>query len=316
MNRKIVLAGILLLGLLCAASGCKKAEKRQIPERLRIVCSFLPVYVMTQNVAEGVPGVVVQNLLPANVGCPHNYSLTPTDVAALEKADVLVITGLGMEEFLLESPTVNRPDLQVIDACSGIEPIIEHFAGTELKEGHTNDKHLVNPHAWVSPIVAAQMVRTIGASLAEIDTVYRDKYQRNTESYAARLDTIGAGFIRILSAVENRRIVTFHKAFEYLARDANLEIVAVMESDAGVEPSARELAKLVEVIKEAEPVGIFTEPQYANELAKTLSQETGIPVYMLDPAVTGDGDPMSYIRVMMDNLRTLKRALNVNLPDK
>ncbi|MFH1734206.1 MAG: zinc ABC transporter substrate-binding protein [bacterium] len=315
MNKNRIVVAALIFGLLIAVSSCKKAEKQQVAERLNVVCSFLPVYVITQNVVKGVPGVTIQSLLPPNVGCPHNYSLTPTDVAMLEKADVLVINGLGMEAFLSDSPFLDRQDLRIIDASQPIDPIVVGSHEKDLKKAHKPEEHSMNPHAWVSPFLNAEMTRHIGKSLAEIDQGYKDKYLRNAQSYAARVDSLGRGFIRILSPAENRRIVIFHEAFDYFARDINLEIVAVVESVPGVAPSAKELAELIDKIRNAEPVGIFAEPQYPDQLAKMLSDETGVPFYVLDPAASGQDDPMSYFRVMIENLKILRTALKIQPPE-
>lgn len=309
MNPRRVVIFAILSGLLFGAfSGCRKTERANGLIRLNVVCTFLPVYVMTQNVVEGIPGLEVYSLLPPNVGCPHNYSMTPADAALLEEADVLVMNGLGMERFLEGSPYFNRAGLHLVNASETIDPIPIEASGAEEPHGDLEDVHRLNPHAWVSPFEAAKMTVQIGNRLAEIDPEYAEKYTRNAAIYAARLDTLGRTLVEFVSKGHNRKIITFHNAFDYLARDLGLEIMAVIQPESGTEPSARRLVELIETIQKEKPAAIFSELQYSDRLARMLSQETGVPMYTLDSAVTGPDDPMSYYRAMIQNLRVLQQV--------
>jgi ABC-type Zn uptake system ZnuABC Zn-binding protein ZnuA len=245
------------------------------------------------------------------VGCPHNFALSPVEANYLEKADVLIINGLGMEGFLEDSPFLVRVNLHLIDASHEIEPIYFVDDASHDHEAHGADEHIANPHGWVSPFVAARMTRWIGKRLSEIDPKNAETYKSNAEAYTAKLDSLGEEFVSSLSLAHNLRLVTFHSAFDYLVRDLNLEIVAVVLSDAGAEPSAKELAALIGEIQETRPVGIFSEPQYSDKLVRLLSEETGIPYYVLDPASSGEDDPASYLRTMNRNLETLKTAFQL-----
>jgi ABC-type Zn uptake system ZnuABC Zn-binding protein ZnuA len=300
----------LLAGLVAFSGGCKQGGETDSDDKLKIVCSFLPIYVITQNIAADVPGVSISSLLPAAVGCPHNYALTPVEAGQLEKADVLIVNGLGMEAFLEDSPFTKRPGLSLIDASTTIEPI---FVENNAEHGHNHHEdcdHQANPHGWVSPFVAADMTRWIGERLSEIDPDNATAYRRNAEEYTARLDSLGQALRNVLSGAVNRRIVTFHSAFDYLARDLELDVVAVISEDVNSRASARQVVDLIEVIRSHDPVGIFSEPQYPDGLVRLLSEETGVPHYVLDPASSGDDDPSSYVRTMIRNLERLRAIIS------
>lgn len=303
----VVIAAFALL--CCVACSGEKTKEPASSVRLRVVCTFLPIYVITQNVAADVPGVEVLNLLPPTVGCPHNYAMTPGDAIQLESADVLVMNGLGMERFLEGSPYLKRRDLEVIVASEVVEPIPLEFGRERHGQACAEDESLPNPHAWVSPAEAARMTRHIGARLAEIDSEYEAEYRANAEKYAATLDSLAARLAERLKGARNRRIVTFHEAFDYLARDLNLQVVAVVEPDPGVEPSAGKMTELIARIRDTKPAAIFAEPQYSDRLARMLSEETGVPFYVLDPASSGADDPLSYVRIMINNAIVLQQAL-------
>lgn len=305
--------GLAFIASLLLLSGCSERsdKKVDVQARLNVVCTFLPIYVIVQNVANGISGVEVRSLLPPQVGCPHNYALTPADAAMLEKADVLVMNGLGMEQFLEGSSYVNRPTLHVIVATRAIEPIELEFPDlSEVHPDHGGD-HLLNPHAWVSPFRAAKMATYIGAQLGQIDPEYRTQYETNAKNYADRLDSLGRSMEEALSGIPNRRIVTFHEAFDYLAHDLNLDVIAVVTQNPGVEPSAKELNELILHIKEKKPAAIFAEPQYSDRLARMISGETGVSLYELDPASMGADDSQSYMRTMANNIRVLQQAFGI-----
>jgi zinc transport system substrate-binding protein len=320
MCRRIASFLLLIPLLIAGVNGCSKRPDKAKSTDLQVVCTFLPVYVMTQNVAEGVPGIRVSILVSPAIGCPHDYSLTPAEAHLIEQADVLVINGLGMEGFLAGIPAAQRPELRTIDASAGLtlvldESVPEGGAGGkhEAESQQMGTAHPPNPHAWVSPIRAAEMTRYIAAQLADIRPDAADRLLENARIYASALDTLGREFTSLVSAAPNKKIVTFHRAFDYFAQDCGLEVIGVIESEPGVEPSAKNLAELAQRIKQVHPAAIFSEPQYSDKLALMLASETGVPVYSLDPAASGDTDRRAYLRAMASNLEVLRRALSATV---
>jgi zinc transport system substrate-binding protein len=152
-------------------------------------------------------------------------------------------------------------------------------------------------------------MRNIAFGLADLDPKNAAQYKKNGAAYAADLMVLRTDFLLALKDAPNKRIVTFHDAFAYFAKDLGLEVVAVIEETPGQEPSAGDLAKLAKTIKEAKPIGIFAEPQYPEKVAEVLSGESGIPVYVLDPVASGEMTPAAYMDGMRKNLETIKKAL-------
>ena len=116
-----------------------------------------------------------------------------------------------------------------------------------------------------------------------------------------------------LDGLKYRDIITFHEAFPYFASEFNLRIVAVIEREPGSEPSAGELAQTIRTVKKSNVKALFAEPQYPAKSAQIIERETGVPVSILDPAVTGPRDPVqarnSYLRTMENNGKILQKAL-------
>lgn len=277
------LSAWLLAALLAGQAGAA-----EVP--LRIVTSFYPIHIAVLNVARNVPGVEVINLTPPITGCLHDYSMTPQDLRTLARADAFVINGLGMESFLDEA--VKRlPYLRVVDASRGIKPLDD------------------NPHVWVSVTLAIQQVQNIADALEEFDPDHAERYRANADAYIARLDALRRRMSEGLDGVKNRNIVTLHEAFPYFAREFGLRVVAVIEREPGSEPSARELAQTIDIVRQTGAPALFAEPQYPAKAIDTIAAETGAKVYTLDPAVTGPMEPGAYLGIMETNLETLMAAL-------
>ena len=131
----------------------------------------------------------------------------------------------------------------------------------------------------------------------------------NAEIYIEKLKTLKNEMHGKLDNLEKKNIVTFHEAFSYFADEFNLNVVAVIEREPGTSPSAGQLAKIIDEIKERSAEAIFVEPQYEKTTANVISKETGVPVYTLDPIVSGKLDKGEYERIMRENLKVLEEAL-------
>lgn len=266
-----------------------------LSKQFRIVTSFYPVYIMAKNVAGGVPGVTVDNLTPSSVGCLHDYSLTAQEVKRLSDADIFITNGAGMESFL-DHVAGQYPKLKILPVVQDI-PLLG------------GEKGRINPHVWVSVSAMVRLVDNLAEGLGKADPVRKDWYERNARAYKQKLFELRDLMHASLDEFSGRRIVTFHEAFPYFAKEFGLVVTAVIEHEPGTSPSAGELAKTISVIRNAGVKVLFTEPQYPPGVAETIAQETGARIFQLDPAVTGPDDPDAYIEIMKKNLEVLKTAL-------
>jgi zinc transport system substrate-binding protein len=263
-------------------------------ESLRVVTSFYPVYVATLNISAGVPGVEIHNLTSPHIGCLHDYQLTAGDVRQLADADLLLANGAGMETFLGKVKE-QSPSLRVVEVSEGIP----------LMDG--------NPHVWVSFEGASRQVDNIAEALALAAPEKADTFRANAATYKAALAALDEKMKSSLAPYAGTPIVTFHQAFPYFARDYKLDLVGVIAREPGTEPSARELADTISLVRERKVKALFAEPQFPDKSAQVISRETGVKVYELDPVVTGPSEPSeargAYLRAMGKNLGVLQEAL-------
>lgn len=298
------LPGAILMGfalLACAIPTLAQTAAGAIPpaqsQPRRIMTSFYPMYIATLNVAKDVPGVEVLNLTQPQTGCLHDYQMTPDDMMHLSGANIFVVNGAGMEAFL-DKVVAQLPALKIVNASAGIELI--------RGEGDEGD----NPHIWVSVSLHMRQVENIAAQLAQADPAHAEQYQKNGAEYVARLDQLRKMMHVGLKDIQTRDIITFHEAFPYFAKEFNLNIAAVIEREPGSEPSAKELAETIEIVKQAKVKALFAEPQYPAKAAEAIARESGAKLYSLDPAVTGPMKAEAYVEVMGKNLAELRKALN------
>ena len=264
---------------------------------VRIVTTFYPMYIDAINIAKGIDGVSVTNMTKPQTGCLHDYQLTTEDMKTLEKADILIANGAGMESFL-DKVIKGQKKLTIIDASQNME-LLE-------TDGEKN------PHLWLSVTANIQQVKNITEQLKKADPKHADAYQANADIYIQKLEALKKEMHNTLDKVPHRDIVTFHEAFPYFAKEFGLNIMAVVEREPGSEPTPNELQAVIQQIKPLSSKVLFTEPQYAPSAAQTISRETGAKIFTLDPVVTGEStaDAMdAYLVTMRKNMATLKEAL-------
>ena len=325
------LTRLLLFLVGCTLCLIPRLEAVAAEQTLHILATTFPLYQITRNITAGVDGVAVDLMIPAEMGCPHDYALTPQDMRKLAKAEVLVINGQGMEEFLGAPLRKANPNLIVIDSSQGIGQILQYTdmeeehdhhrdaKGTAHHDAHHHGEHEQhhegpNPHLFASPRMAALLTGTIAKGLAERHSQGAALYTANGRDYAERMNRLADDLAALGKRLRNNRIVTQHGVFDYLARDMGLEVVAVVQAHAGQNPSAAEMRTLVKTIRLKKAGALFTEPQYPDAIGRTIAKEAGIIAARLDPVATGpERAPLDYYeQVMRTNLATLEKTLGSN----
>jgi zinc transport system substrate-binding protein len=280
------------------------------PKKTSILATFFPIYLFTQNIISGIDNLEIELLLPAAYGCPHDFSLSPGDIKKIYEADIIVMNGLGMENFLQKTLNSGNKSANVINASEDIIPIKLKYEETHT--GHSEGSIAFNPHSFVSPKQAALMVDKIMQGLVDLLPQYADQLRANGNKYQSILEKLSQAFADSLINLRRPKIVTVHEVLEYLARDYHFEVSAVIEREPGQEPSAREMLKLVELIRPLDIAGFFSEPQYSPKIVETLGNEIGKPVYLFDPIAGAPSEvvPLDYYeKVMTNNLAILCKAM-------
>ena len=285
---------ILLAALLC---GCAPEPAGDI------AATTLPVYQFTTRLTAGTP-LTVTRLVTENVSCLHDYTLTVDQMKAIESAQVVVISGAGLEDFLEDAITSAET---VIDSSTGISLLDggdhHHHEGDDHEEEHHHHEH--DPHLWLSPACAAEQAKNICAGLSAQYPEYREIFEENLALLLHDLQNLEDYGKQQLSHLSNREIITFHDGFGYLAQAFDLEIVEAIEEESGAEASAKELIHMIEEVRLHEIRAIFVEENGSGSAASIIAAETGAKKGTLSMAMSGD----DYFAAMYRNIDTLKEAL-------
>ncbi len=286
MKRMLALLGVLLLLTL---PGCANTEAPA-----QIAATTLPVYEFTSRLCDGTD-LTITRLVTESVSCLHDYSLNVRQVKAVEAADVIVISGAGLEEFM-EDILDGR---EIIDASAGI-PLLESADSHADGGDHEED-----PHIWLSPANASGMACNICTGLTERYPQYADTFSANLEDLLAQLDALQAYGEETLAALSCRDLITFHDGFAYFAQAFGLNILEAIEEESGSEASASELKSLIQLVQAYQLPAIFTETNGSVSAAQVICAETGAEAFTLDMAMASD----SYFTSMYHNIDTIKEAL-------
>ena len=209
---------------------------------------------------------------------PHTFEPTPKQMTQLSRGKLYFSIGVAFEQSLIPRIRSSNPQLKIIDTQAGIE-LREIEAGDH--EGEDHDEHGLDPHTWLSPVLAKRQARTIRDALIEADPGGRGVYEAGYQSLAAELDSLNEEIAAALASYRGREIFVYHPAYGYFTDEYGLEQVAV--ETGGSEPSAQQLARLIERARQRHVRIIFVQPQFSRTGAGAVAEAIGGVVVPLDP---------------------------------
>ena len=305
--KKTITSSLLAFATLAVAMAQSPTPKA---EKLNIVTSFLPVQSHTLAIAGDHANV--KQLLAKDTG-PHDFQLTPADVKKLSDADLLIINGAGIEEWLGELiKKSGNKNLVVVDTSNGIK-LVESPEEIEIGHSHSHAHDHdhgdgANPHIWLDPVIAKKQAANIVAALQKADPSNASAYAQNGKVYEAKLSALDSDYRSTLAPLPNKNLVTFHDAFPYLAARYKLNYVGAISEFPEKDPAPKQLAALVDKIRSLKVGVLFAENGYAPGLLKKIAGETGAKVSELDTLEVGQGTPTAYLDRMGANLESLRKA--------
>lgn len=332
----ILLSFLIIINLFIAGCGTTSSEQNSQPkEQLQVYTSIYPIYEFAKQV--GGDKISVKNIIPAGSE-PHEWEPSPQIIAEVTKADVLILSGSGVEPWADKVlGVIDQSKVKVIYAGQNIELIegIAHEHGEEAgqhedehqaalpeedKHVEENSKHEEehehshkDPHIWLDPLNAKTMVDNILAGLVKVDNKNRSTYEANAAAYKKDLDQLHQEYENGLANVKIKEFVTSHAAFGYLAKRYNLVQVPVRGLTADTEPSPADMAAIVKLAKEKGIKYIFFETLVSPKVSETIASELNGQTLVLNPIESLTDQEIAagknYLTVMRENLKNLKIAL-------
>lgn len=279
-----------LLAVLAAAPA--KAETDKLP----VVASFSIIGDFVREV--GGDRVAVTTLVGPD-GDAHVYQPTPADARRIAQAKIIFVNGLGFEGWLE----------RLIAAAKGKGTIVTLGKGVAARPGEEG----TDPHAWQDVANAKIYVTEIRDALIAADPAGADAYKANASAYLAKLDALDAEIVKALDAVpkDRRRVVSTHDAFGYFSARYGVEFIAPQGVSTEAEPSARDIARIIEAAKQHKVGAVFLENISDPRLARRIAAETGAKVggVLYSDALSAPGEGgANYIDMMRHNVRELTKA--------
>jgi zinc transport system substrate-binding protein len=296
----------LVLALVLAPAPLGEAQVRGEPS-LEVVASILPLADFTARI--GGPHVSVTTLVRPGQN-PHAFTLKPSQVAALHRARLLVLNGLGLEfwaDTVVASLDTSR--VRVLRAGEGLAPEATP-APDEGDAVHEEDGHghgPVDPHVWLDPVLAMEMVARIRDALAEAAPAHAAEFRERAARYLADLAALHRDYEQALRPLPQRTFIAFHAGYGHLAARYGLREVAILRGIGDAEPSPARIAEIIRTARLVRARAIFAEPQYPARAARLIAEEAGAGLAILDGL--GQREDITYLELMRENLRQLVAAL-------
>src|SRR5689334_23134512 len=300
-------AAFVVTAALLAASVLPHALAQSAPPAAgpRVVASTTVFAGMVKQVGgDRVAGV--RSIVPAGVDV-EDYEPTPDDLQTLSQADLLVMNGLALDRWVPKLVQAANPGITSLVLSDGL-PVLG--VGTSDDEDISQNG---NPHFWLDPQYAKVYVQKIHDQLVALDPSGSSTYDANTTAYLGQLDDLDAWIQQQVATIppENRKLVTFHEAYPYFAARYGFQLIGVITPSPGQDPSAGELAQLVDSVKAAHVKAVFSEAQFSPKLTPTLADEAGVQQVITDLYNDSLGDPPadSYIGMLRYDVGRMVQAL-------
>lgn len=290
---KLFVVIYFIIIILITLSGCTKVEENN--DNYKIVTSFYPIYIMTENIVQDAENLELSNMTDISAGCLHNYTLQTTDLKKVEKANVFIENGLGIESFhdkLLSSFS----SLQIIDSSKNISEVLQ-------------DEDEINGHTWLSIENYIKQVEEIKIGLQEKNPDNSEIYEKNTQEYVEKLTELKEKYETELAGLKGKKVVSLDESFAYLLRDLGMEVIQIHTDHEESTLSAESIKSVIEEMKENNIEIIIIDKDEDEKNALTIQNETDSKIYKLDSGLTGNLDKDAYIKTMNKNLEVLKEML-------
>jgi len=239
----------------------------------------------------------------------HAYEPRPSDARRIKRAGLVVLNGLGFDDWLPRLARASGYQGTLLVASDGIRPLAMHGeSGNNAREVRTD------PHAWQDVANVRVYAANIAAALIAADPAGADAYRANAARYHSMLDALDADIRAAIARLpqERRQVVSSHDAFGYFARAYGLTFLAPVGAAGHTEPRARDVARLIEQLRKEKVPAVFIETIIDPRLIERIRAESGATMggtLYSDALSTAEGPASTYIAMMRHNLGTLVKAL-------
>ena len=265
-------------------------------DRPRVVVDIAPIHALVAQVMEGIgmPDLIIQ---PG--ATPHEYSLRPSEAAALQSADLVFWIGPDLTPWLEEAietlaPAADLTTLMDVDGTVQLEfredAVFEAHDHSDHADDDEHDDHADHgdhaghdPHAWLSPKNAMTWLEVIAGRLSAVDPVNSDAYLANAASGRVAIEALMDEVDATLDPVRGRAFIVFHDAYQYFETDFDISASGAISISDASDPSPARIAEIRGQIAEQGVDCVLAEPQFNPGLVATVLRGSDAQMGIVDP---------------------------------
>lgn len=272
-------------------------------EKMVIGVTLQPYYSFVTNIVKDKAEVLP--VVRLDLYDSHSYQPKVDDIKRISNLDILVVNGIGHDEFIFE----------ILNASDKKDKVKLIYANKEVSlmpvAGSLNSEKILNPHTFISITTSIQQVYGIAKELGLIDPENKEFYLKNARNYAKKLRKLKTDSLKEIENLGKLdfRVATLHGGYDYLLSEFGIDVKAVIEPSHGAQPSASDLQKVIAIIKKEKIDVIFGEKNFNNKFVDTIHNETGVEVRSLSHMTNGPYEVDSFEKFIKVNLDEVVKAM-------
>ncbi len=278
---KLLSLFFLLITIFLAACQPQVEENLNPQESAQVTVSVLPLAYFVERISGG---SVAVNVMVGPGEEAHTYEPKPEQMRVLAQSQIFFTIGLEYESVWLPRFEEINPNLEIVDLAKGIRriPLSPDHTHQDEEDNHEDEaEEGLDPHVWLSPENGQIIAENTLTALVELMPESADAFQENHNALIADIEAVDRRINDTLNGFTQRRFMVFHPAWGYFADHYNLEQLPVQVG--GQDPSASELASLIDIAQNEEIKVIFIQPTFNTASAEAIAQEIGAEVAVVDP---------------------------------
>jgi len=301
-----------------AADTATQTSDRQTQGKPLVVTTVAPLTNIVSNIAGD--RIEVQGIIPEGTDS-HTFEPRPSDADLLSKADLIIVNGLHLESPTEKLAKASKPkDTKIYELGNNTIPQNQWMFDFSFPK----EKGDPNPHLWVNPKYAEAYAKLAAQQLTALDPAGKDYYSTNLNNYLQRLDALDKVTREVVASipVQNRKLLTYHDSWAYWAREYDFDVIGAIQPSDFQEPSAQDVARLVDQIRQVRVPAIFGSEVYPSTVEEQIAREAKVKTAnTADDELPGEGSANAmkntnpqhtYIGMMANNMRIIASNLGGN----
>ena len=272
MKRIALLAALLLL---VSTVLLPQPAPASAQTRLKVVSTVAPITNIVQNV--GGTRIDLEGIIAPGVDS-HTFEPAPSDAVKLAAADLIFVNGLALEGTTIELAQANlKPGAKIVELGSMTITRDQWVFDFSFPEEHGDP----NPHVWMNPLYAVRFAELVRDALSERDVANADYYRQNVELFRTRMTELDTKIFATVATIpeQNRKLLTYHDSFAYFAPRYGFTVIGAIQPGDFAEPSPREVAQLIDQIRETGVPAIFGSEVFPSPVLEQIGRETNVRYY-------------------------------------